>query len=257
MIRISSFIQALAFGSTLLLTSAASRAESAAELMAKGDVSDVAFRPTEALKYYLPAEKLEPRNVGLLLRIVRQYRYLMSDAETPEEKLKWGGIALAYSQKVAALGPNDSDAQLAPAITYGKMLPYQGSKAQVDAAPRIKAAADKALRLNPRNDSAWHVLGRWHQGLANVSGVKRALGGIFYGTLPEGTYAESIACFDKAIAINPHRLRHYIEEGRTYAQMGQVATAKRLLQKGIAMPNVEKDDSEIKLRGREALATLR
>jgi len=257
MIRISSLIQAIAFGSTLLLSSAASRAESAAELVAKGEVSDLAFRPAEALRYYLAAEKLEPRNVQLLVRIARQYRHLMSDGKTPEEKLRFGGIALDYSQKAAALGPNDSDAQLAPAITYGKMLPYQGSKEQVDAAPRIKAAADKALRLNPRNDSAWHVLGRWHQGLANVSGVKRALGGMFYGSLPEGTNAESIACFEKAIAINPHRLRHYIEEGRTYAQMGQVATAKRLLEKGIAMPNTEKDDPEMKLRGRETLASLR
>ena len=88
------------------------------------------------------------------------------------------------ANKAAALGPNDSDAQLSTAITYGKMLAVQGKKEQVDATPRIKAAADLAIKLDPRNDSAWHVLGRWHQSLANVSGVKRALGEILYGKLP-------------------------------------------------------------------------
>lgn len=252
----TSSILSLASAAALFLTCQAGRAQSAAELVAKGDVSDLSFHAGDALKSYLPAEKLEPKNVRILVRIARQYRHLMADAKTVNEKLRLGGIALSYGQKAAALAPNDSEAQLCTAITYGKMLPYQGKQEQVDASPRIKAAADKAIKLDPRNDSAWHVLGRWHQSLANVGGIKRALGGALYGKLPAGTNAESITCFEKAIAINPRRLRHYIEEGRTYAQMGDHATARRFLEKGMAMRNVEKDDPEIKLRGREALAKL-
>ncbi len=240
----------------LVLTVTPSFGQSATELMEKGDVFDVSFRPAEALKSYLPAEKLEPNNVALLLRIARQYRHLLSDAKTGAEKLKLGGMAMNYGQKAAALAPNDSEAQLSPAITYGKMLPYQGKKEQVEATPRIKAAADRALKLDPKNDSAWHVLGRWHQGLANVSGLKRTFGEMLYGKLPAGTNAQSIACFEKAIAINPNRLRHYIEQGRTWAQMGDNGKARRFIEKGMAMPNTEKDDAEMKARGREALAKL-
>lgn len=246
----------MAIATTLLLTIQPSRGQSATELTAKGDVPDASFRPAEALKYYLPAEKLEPNNVRLLLRIARQYRHLMSDAKTVPEKLRLGGIALNYGQKAAALAPNDSEAQLSTAITYGKMLPHQGKKEQAEATPRIKAAADRAIKLDPRNDSAWHILGRWHQGLANVSGLKRTFGEILYGKLPTGTNAQSIACFEKAIAINPRRLRHFIEEGRTWAQMGDHAAARRFIEKGMAMPNTEKDDPEMKVRGREALAKL-
>ena len=61
-----------------------------------------------------------------------------------------------------------ADAWFAVAITYGKMLPYLGSKEQVAATPLIKAAADKTLRLDARNDTAWHILGRWHRVLADV-----------------------------------------------------------------------------------------
>lgn len=252
----SNSIRTAIIASALFLGSDAGRAQSVSEWVAKGDVSDARFQPGKALESYLPAEKLDPKNVSILLRIARQYRHLMSDAGNVKEKLRLGGIALAYGNRAAALAPNDSEAQLSPAITYGKMLPFQGRKEQVDAAPRIKAAADLALKLDPRNDSAWHVLGRWHQSLANVTGLKRTFGAIIYGSLPTGTNADSIACFEKAIKINPHRLRHYIEEGRTYAQMGDSATARRFLEKGMAMPNMEKDDPAMKVRGREALDSL-
>lgn len=224
--------------------------------MAKGDAADSKFKASEALESYLPAEKLEPNNVRILLRIARQYRHLMADAKGTNEKLRLGAIALGYGKKAAALAPNDSEAQLSPAITYGKMAVYQGKKEQVAAAPLIKAAVDRAIKLDPRNDNAWHVLGRWHQGLANVSSMKRAVGGVLYGTLPKGSNAESIACFEKAIAINPNRLRHHIEEGLTYAQMGDDANARRCIQKGLAMAKTEKDDTEAKTRGKLALEKL-
>lgn len=250
-------IRSLAVATALLLTCQAGRAESASELIAKGDIADASYKADEALKSYLPAEKLEPKNVSILVRIARQYRHLMADAKPVNQKLMLGGLALAYGQKAAALAPNDSEAQLSPAITYGKMMPYMEKREQVEATPKIKAAADRAIKLNPRNDSAWHVLGRWHQSLANVSGVRRAVGEMLYGKLPVGTNAQSIACYEKAIAINPRRLRHYIGEGITYAQMGDKANAQRLLQKGLAMAETEKDDAEMKARAREELAKLR
>jgi len=100
------------------------------------------------------------------------------------------------------------------------------------------------------------VLGRWHESLANVGSVKRAVGGILYGEMPVGTNEEAVACFDKAIAINPRRLRHYVELGRTYAQMGQYDNARKYLIKGLGTPNSENDDPEVRTLGREALALL-
>ncbi len=224
--------------------------------MQSGDVFDLKFKPVEALRYYLPAEKLEPHNVALLVRIARQYRHLMSDATTGAEKLRIGGVALDYGQRAAKLGPKDSDAQLSPAITYGRMLPFQGNKEQVAATPLIKAAADRAIALNPRNDVAWHVLGRWHQVLANVGMLKHLLGGLIYGSLPTTTNEAAIQCFERAIAINPRRPRHFIELGRTFAQMGKNAEARKFIEKGLNMPDLDRDDAEVKQRGREELAKL-
>jgi tetratricopeptide (TPR) repeat protein len=240
----------------ILTTVAPVRAQSVSNLMAKGDVADRAHNPALALQSYLPAEKMDPNNVKLLLRISRQYRHLMSDTGNKATKIKYGRVALTYDTRLAKLAPRDSDAQLSVAITYGKMIPLLGKKEQVAASPRIKAAADKALKLNPRNDTAWHVLGRWNQGLAKISGLKRKLGGMLYGKLPTGTYKESVRCFNKAIAIDPKRLRNYIELGCTYSLAGQPEYARKCLKKGLSLPSKEKDDPSIKAKGRAVLAKL-
>jgi hypothetical protein len=63
------------------------------------------------------------------------------------------------------------------------------------------------------NDLAWDVLGRWNKVLADVNGLKRAVGSLLIGEMPTGSNAEEVLCFQKAIEINPNRLMHYIELG--------------------------------------------
>ena len=240
----------------LLSVGVGSGAESGDTLVEKGKAFEQKFQANDALPLYLSAEKAEPKNPQLLVRIARQYRYLMTDASDNQEKLRLGYIALDYSTRAAACGPKDCDAQLAPAITLGKMLPYLPTKEQVSASPRIKESVDKALAINPHNDTAWHILGRWNRVLAEVSSAKRLVAGLIYGQLPKGSIEEAEQDMKKAIAINPHRLMHYIELGRIYAEMGRKQEAREFINKGLAMPDTEKDDPETKQRGRETLAKL-
>ena len=241
----------------LLLVESGFAAESVDDLVARGKVFERKFQANDALPLYLSAEKVEPKNPELLVRIARQYRYLMTDASDQQEKLRLGHIALDYSMRAAACGPKDCDAQLAPAISLGKMLPYLPTKEQVSASPRIKASVDQSLAIDARNDTAWHVLGRWHRVLADVGTMKRYLAGAIYGQLPQGSNEEAERAMKKAIALNPNRLMHYIELGRIYAQMGRKDDAREVINKGLAMPEIEKDDPETKQRGRETLAKLR
>lgn len=241
----------------LPLASTAMDAESAEELIQKGDVHYDRLQAAEALKFYLPAEKLDSNNVRLLVRIARQYRHLMSDATKTTEKRQLGATAVGYAQRAVALAPNDPEAHLALAISYGKMLPLEETKEQIATSRLIKIAADKVIALDPNNDLAWQVLGRWYLALADLSGMKRTLARIAYGKLPPAKYEDAVRCFEKAIVLNPNRLMHYIELGRTYAQMGRDADARKFINKGLAMPETEKDDPESKKLGREILKKLR
>jgi tetratricopeptide (TPR) repeat protein len=240
----------------LALASMGMGAESAGELIEKGDVFYAKLQAAEALKFYLPAEKLEPNNVRLLVRIAREYRHLMSDATIANEKLQLGNTAVDYAQRAVALAPNDPETQLALAISYGKMLPLEGTRQRIATLALIKTAADRVITLDPNNDLAWHILGRWYLALAEVGTVKRALARIAYGKLPPAKYEDAVRCFEKAIALNPNRLMHYIELGRAYAQMGRDADARKFITQGLAMPETEKDDPETKNLGRQILKKL-
>lgn len=226
------------------------------DLIAKGEVFDEHLQASEALQCFLPAEKLQPKNPHLLVCIARQYRHLMSDARSTGEKLKLGATALNYARRAAAAGPDSSEAQLAPGITYGKLLPLEGTGDQIEASRNIKVSCEKAIRLDPHNDLAWHVIGRWHRVVADVGALKHALGSLIYGSLPTSTNEEAVKCFEKAIQINPSRPMHYIELGRTYAQMGRASEARKVLEKGLSLRDTEKDDPETKRIGRQILATL-
>ena len=249
-------LQALLAAAALAFASTGLGADSAEELIRKGDVFYVKLQPAEALKFYLPAEKLDPNNARLLVRIARQYRHLMSDAPKREDKVQLGSTAVAYAQRAVALAPNDPEAQLAVAISCGKLLPLQGSKEQFANSRVIKAAADRVIALDPGNDLGWQVLGRWYFNVSDVSTVKRALAQVVYGKLPVAKYEDAAGCFEKAIELNPNRLMHYIELGRTYAAMDRDADARKFINKGLALPDTEKDDPETKERGRQLLKTL-
>jgi hypothetical protein len=49
---------------------------------------------------------------------------------------------------------------------------------------------------------------------------------------------------------------HYIELGRIYAQMGRKEDARKNIEKGLSMPDKEKDDPEMKEIGKQTLQKL-
>jgi tetratricopeptide (TPR) repeat protein len=251
-----SFLSAVC--TTLLLASSAAslRAESTEDILKQANTFDVQLRASEALQLYQQAEKQDPKNADILVRIARQYRHLMADADSKNEKLRLGNLALEYGRRAASLAPKNSDAQLSTAISQGKMLSLLSSRDQLEASRQIKAAADKAIRLNPNNDLAWHIEGRWNRVLADINPIKRAIAAMIYDKVNDASNEDAVVCFQKAIRINPNRCMHYIELGRAYSQMGKTDEARLYLKKGLAMPSLEKDDPECKAMGREVLAQL-
>lgn len=242
--------------SGLLLTVGSLRAETVDALITEGDFYYAKLEADQSLKYYLPAEKLQPNNVRLLVHISREYRHLMIDATSQSEKVRLGSTAVDYAKRATAIAPKDPDAQLAIAISYGELQPFQGYHQRFDAVHVIKDAADRVIELDPHNDLGWHVLGRWYQGLAEVDPVHRVLAQAL-GGLPPATYQEAATCFEKAIELNPNRLMHYIALGTVYVEMGKKEEGCHLIQKGLAMQNTEKDDPDFKRQGEEVLAKNR
>jgi tetratricopeptide (TPR) repeat protein len=230
--------------------------EDEATLIKKGDVFDRKIQPAEALELYLAAEKLKPDHVPLMLRIARQYRHRAAEVTSTEEKIRLSEIGKDYAVRAVLLAPDDPETHLSLAISNAKLVPLLGSREKLEASKAVKSAVDKSLALDPGQDLAWHVLGAWHQRLTEIGPVKRAAAKVLYGEIPEGSSEEAVACFQKAIKLNPNRLSHHIELGLAYAALGKNAEARAALEKGLSMPSVDAGDPDSKRRAREALPKI-
>lgn len=225
-------------------------------LLEAGDAHDRRLEAKRALECYLEVEQSQPDDPYVLLRIARQYRYLFMDAGSDSEKVKMGRLALEYSRRAAEMEPDRSDTQLSYAISRAKFLPFMSRKEQIAASKLIKSGAERAVKLDPSNDLAWHVLGRWHLVAADLGTIKRTLAGIAYEELPPASTATAISCLEKAVKLNPKRMMHYVELGKAYAQAGRSEEARRYLRKGLSMPCREKEDPLLKESGRVVLESL-
>lgn len=238
-----------------LLIAATAAAQSASEWISKGDSFDAAGKTQQALDAYQKAEAKQPDNAALLVKIAKQYGDLMPSLNGNARK-EAAQKSLQYSRKAVAIAPNASDSHLALALSLGKNTEFLGNREKLEASRDIKAAAEKALKLNSKSDYAHHMLGRWHQEMANIGGGTRLLAKIVYGGIPKGSFQEALEHFEKARKINGKRLIHQIEYGRTLAMMDREDDARHEIQKGLNMPIREADDAESKTRGRATLNQL-
>lgn len=228
----------------------------ASTFIKQGDALDAQMETAKALDAYLQAEKLDPKNPELLIKIATQYGESMVDLPSVADQKSAGLKALDYSKRAAELAPDLSDAYLAIAICYGRLLNKVSTKQKVAYSKDVKTAVDHALQLDPKSDYAWHLLGRWQRSVAEIDGLKRGIAKLIYGKIPKAEIGDSIASLKRAIELNPDRLSHHVELGISYAEAGEIQKARSSLERGLSMPNRERDDPNTKARGREVLKAL-
>jgi tetratricopeptide (TPR) repeat protein len=231
-------------------------AQSTAEWISQGDAYDAQHQTKAALRAYLEAEKSGTPSSALLHRIAKQYGLSMNDEPGDAGQKAAGEKALSYAQRSVAAGPREADAHVALAICYGRMVRFQETKVQIQYSRLIKQSAETALQLDPKNELGWYVLGAWHYGMAGLNPVKRALARVIYGALPSASYAEAAACFQRAITLNPSRMASYVDLGLTYLELDNETAAREMLIKGLALPDRDRDDPLVRVRGKQAMAKL-
>lgn len=239
----------------LILSCALAAGQSAAEWKKKGLRLEEQGKTRAALEAFEKALDKNPKDTAILVKIAKQYGDLMPSLQGGARE-QAAQKSLQYSRQALAVGPNDSDAHLAVALSLGKNTEFMGNKEKINASREMKAEAEKALKLNSKSDYAHHLLGRWHQEMADIGGMARIVAKVAYGGIPNGSYRQALEHFEQARRLNPKRLIHQIEYGRTLAMMDREDDARREIKKGLAMPNRDADDAESKARGKETLDAL-
>ena len=142
----------------LMIVSAAAGAE-VAQKLAEGDAALLKFDVEAGLTAYRQAVQLSPDNYEAnwkLARALADQGTLIKD-RAQQKPLYVEAEQLA--RKAVLLNPADSKGHVYLAIAVGKVALYEGGKRKVELSKEVKAEAEKAVALNPKEDLGFHVLG--------------------------------------------------------------------------------------------------
>jgi tetratricopeptide (TPR) repeat protein len=164
-------------------------------------------------------------------------------------------LAERYATRAVAANPEGADGYFALANAIGRTSLTLGKKERVRRAADIRNAALRAIELNPRQDGAFHVMGRWNAEIMRLSSFQRFFAKSFLGgaVFNQASWDNAVAYMKKAIEIRPEFIYHRLDLARIYVDIDQWTAARTQLQAIPPLPLIDVMDPEYK---REAAALL-
>jgi tetratricopeptide (TPR) repeat protein len=147
--------------------------------------------------------KIQPINLYALTKcseLCSRIGYREKDSKSRDN---YYNAAIIYAQTALKVSPLNDEANVAMAIAVGRTVLIKSGKEKIRSVKDIKRYADIALKTNPNNFKAWHILGKWNYEVSNLNMIERSATIIFYGGLPDASLKNAIADYEKAKALSP------------------------------------------------------
>lgn len=226
--------------------------------IAGGDSAYAGFDNESALKFFRKAYVFDSTSYEAVWKLARAYVDVGEAINKKDMRKKYYQQALKYALRATEIDSNSAKGFLWASIAVGRVALDAGKKEQVRLSKEVKKYVDRALALDPNDDIAWHVLGRWNRKMATLGWLQRKFANIFLGGLPKDASLDSaVKCFHKALEINPDDIRHHLELGITYEKQKQKQLAKEEYEKVLQLPEKDSDDAELKKEAAERLNKIR
>lgn len=197
--------------------------------------------------------KIQPANVYALNKCSELCSRIGKRVKDSRMSEDYYTAAKTYAGIALKINPNNSESNCVMAIALGRSSLNKSGKEKINSAKEIKKHVDAAIKNDPKNFKAWHVLGRWHYELSNLNGFERTAVKIFFGGLPAASLNEAIMAFEKSQSITGGFILNYFEMAKAYKKHNQPSKAIAALTKMLTMPNQTEDDPIIKEDSRKLL----
>jgi tetratricopeptide (TPR) repeat protein len=142
------------------------------------------------------------------------------------------------------------------AISMGRMALIASGEEKIKAVKEIRRYADKCVELDPSNYKGYHVLGKWHYEVSDLSNLERWLVKVTYGGLPQASLDDAVKNYEKSKQLFPNFLLNYLELAKAYKRKNEKAKARVLLEQLQKMTPTASDDPKIKSLGKKMLDDL-
>jgi tetratricopeptide (TPR) repeat protein len=223
------------------------------QLLKEAQQQESLLHENEAFLKYAEVVKLDPGNLVALCKC-SELSSRIGARQADKEKMRPYFIAARnYATSALRVNQNSSEANCAMALALGRISLVAGTRERVILAKDVKDYADNAIRLDPNNFRAYHILGRWYYDVSNLNLAEKSFARVFYGKLPSASLEEAIVCFEKSRDLKPGFILNYYELARSYHRMDEDKKAIANLHILLNLPNMIYDDTRIKVIARQLL----
>lgn len=213
---------------------APAEAQSAPVLVAAGVAAMDARNPVSALREYQEALAIDSTSYEANWRA--SIAAVDIGKQTPDsvpDPTRDSLFALAerYATRAVAANPGGADGWFALANAIGRTSLTLGAKARVQRAAEIRDDALKAIELNPRQDGAFHVMGRWNAEIMRLSGFQRFFAKSFLGgaVFSQASWDNAVANMKRAIQLRPEFIYHHYDLALIYIDLKEWGPAREQL----------------------------
>lgn len=188
-----------------------------------------------------------------LAGLSRAWADAVDTARDPAAARKAASLAFDLAQQAVKADPKSPQAHLALAIASGKWTDFVDSKTKLALCRQIRSEAEQAIALDPKQDWAYHVLGRWHSGMAGVHPLLRFGARLTVGALPPASRTEAVRNLEKAVELSPETILHHQYLAQAYQAVGKRNEAARQWRMVLELPAADREDEAAKQQARAAL----
>lgn len=206
-----------------------------------------------AEEIYDAARQRETNNAPNLCVLSRRYCDLSSLAHSTGVQKGLVARALECAGRAVALEPRNATAHASVAVCYAKSCAFADIKTELAYSKMFKEEAEKAIALDPKQDVAYYLLGRWNYAIANVGFFSRAYVRMIYGGLPKASLAESVRYFKKACELAPNRIVYHSGLAMAYGGLGEKDLQLAELQACCALKPSDPEDAEARAEAEKQL----
>ena len=234
-----------------------------AELIEQADRLYAAFKPREGAAELRKVLQVEPRNLEALAKLSRAYIDIgdsipESQSNWKERRLQEYRTAENYARQAIKADPDSTWGHFYLAASLGTMAGLSPVARQIEMADEIRAAAEKAIALDPQNGFACHVYGVWHRRMAEIGKTRRMFASLWHGrSVPMGDLEKSLEFLKKAVSINPNVIVSRLELARTHVARHEWAAARAQLNSIAELPAKFSDDGRHKQKAHELLDEIK
>ena len=190
-------------------------------------------------------------NFEVIYRMARSIFIKAQNEKNNKKKMQYYYKGLKEAKKALQLAPNNGYANFWVASYLGRIGELEGTKQSIINSYEVKKYALIAIEIEPEYDASYHMMGRWHYELADLTWFERSIASLVYTTPPEGSYEKAVEFFRKAIEINYNDIRHHFWLANTYKAQGQNSLAKKQFRIVLSLKPKNKKDKDMQNESRK------